>query len=111
MEQEERIDLNDRRLNDHATRVTRLEEQMKMVSEDIECHRQETRTGFTEVKAEIRTYFAPITALTAKHDRSILSLEKDMGWMKPWFKRLTIGTATILGGGLSAQWLMDYVSK
>lgn len=109
MNPEERIDLNDRRLNDHATRIARLEENIESISDDISCLRKETKGGFADIKAEIRTYFGPISKKLTDQAATVVSLEKDMGWIKPWFKRLTIGTATIAGIGLGVEYLLQYV--
>lgn len=86
-----RIDLNEKRINDHASRLARMETGMENLDKTV------TRE-FKDLKQEIRTYFGPIKALTESNDRSILSVEKDVAWIKPWFKRGLVVAGSALTG-------------
>ncbi len=80
MDSEERLDLNEKRINNHAERLARMEEVVKSIDDKV-------TSGFVEVKSEMRTYFGPIRDLTKENSEDILTVRQDVDWIKPWFKR------------------------
>ena len=92
----------ERRLDSHEAGIIRLQEQNKTLREVMCQEMKTTRDLFTEK-------FAPIKTLTERHDRAILSLEKDMSWIKPWFKRSLYGGGILALLGLGIKYLGPYV--